>query len=648
VLKSCLFITLSLLFLAGKGVASPSNHPVPEKGILDLCGTEFDQNSLYNLNGEWEFYWEKLLTPESYQEEKRRGSGIVVRVPSYWQSYVIDGEQLTGFGYGTYALTIILPPLTGSAICVDIPVFDVAYNFYLNERLVGTSGTVGTTRGEEKPWYKPSRFCYIPGSDTLQLLIQVSNFHHRRGGFWQPVLVGGTGKILDRAERRRMYNYSTSGVLFFFTIFFAIFWIFSRRENMMLLFALTALGILIRSLNTGLYASNSFIVAPWAWQIRMEYFGTYLAHMAGMIFLHRMFPKKYMKYVITGNTIVTALLMVSVFTMPPRMFSFGMLIFQPLILLFLTHYLVISFIDTFRGRVVSVIFFLSLAVFIATLVNDIMLANSAGSVSNNYLSQISFQVFILAMSVLIIMQWVSNFNTRLQLESSLRFKNKVLSVIAHDLKNPVASIAQFSDLLVTKPELSGKRSIITSLQESSRAAVALLDNLLYWGRSQADELVVSPENFSINQLVLDVESLYMHMATQKEVVLRSTVFPGTFVYADRALVNIVIRNLVSNAIKFTPGGGTVTIQAQPEADHVRISVTDTGIGIKPEILEQFRKSGELRITIGTENEIGTGLGLQLVSDLVSRNGGTLKIDSTLRKGSTFTFTLPGGKTKNAT
>jgi signal transduction histidine kinase len=647
-LKSHLFIAFFLLFLAGKGVASPSDHPVPEKGILDLSVSGLDRNSLYNLNGEWEFYWEKLLAPGSYQQEKNRGSGILVRVPSYWHSYLINGEHLTGYGYGTYALTIILPPGNGSALCVDIPVFDVAYNFYLNKRLVGTSGTVGTTRGEEKPWYKSSRFCYIPDSDTLQLLIQVSNFHHRRGGFWQPVLVGGSGKILDRAERRRMYYYSTNGVLFFFTIFFAIFWIFSRRENIMLLFALTTLGILIRSLNTGLYSSNSFIVAPWAWQIRMEYFGTYLAHMAGMIFLHRMFPKKYMKHVITGNTVVTALLILSVFTMPPRMFSYGMLIFQPLILLFLTHYLVLSFIDTFRGRVMSAIFFLSLAVFIATLVNDIMLANSAGSVSTNYVSQISFQVFILAMSVLIIMQWVSNYNTRLQLESSLRFKNKVLSVIAHDLKNPVASIAQFSNLLVTKPGLSDKRHIITSLQESSRAAVTLLDNLLYWGRSQADELVVSAEDFSIDKLVLEVESLYMHMATQKEVALRSSVFPGTVVHADRALVNIVIRNLVSNAIKFTPGGGTVTVQAQPEADHVRISVTDTGIGIKPELLKQFRKSGKLITSIGIENETGTGLGLQLVSDLVSRNGGTLKIDSTPRKGSTFTFILPGGKTKDST
>ncbi len=642
-LKTHLIIGFLFLALTGHAFGLSPVQSIPEKGTLDLSHATLDRNSFYNLNGEWEFYWEKLLTPENYQEEKAKGSGILVGVPSYWASYVVEGEPLTGSGYGTYALTIIIPEDIQSTICMDIPLFDVAYTMYVNERIVGRNGRVGTTREEEEPWYEPTRFCYVPDKDTLQILIQVSNFHHRRGGFWQPVLFGGADEILHRAEHRKMFGYSTIGVLFFFTIFFLIFWIFSKRDRMMLLFALTALGILIRSVNTGLYFSNNFILTPWSWQIRMEYFGTYLAHICGMIFLHYMFPRKYMKYVIRANSAVTILLIVSVFTMPVRLFTYGMLFFQPLILLFLLHYIVVSFIGIIRLKLMDTIFFVSLAIFILSLVNDIMLANSAGSVSSNYLTQIAFQVFIFAMAVLIIMQWVANYNTRLHLESSLRFKNKILSVIAHDLKNPVASVAQFSDLLATKPELASKQQILTSLQESSQAAVNLLDNLLYWGRSQADELTVSPVDFEIGQLISEVESLFVHMATQKEVDIRTSVFPGTMVFADRALINIIIRNLVSNAIKFTPGNGKVTIQAQAERDFVRISVTDTGIGIKTEILEQFQKSGRLKSSMGTDREIGTGLGLQLVNDLVEKNGGALRIESLPGKGSTFTFTLPGGK-----
>jgi len=528
---------------------------------------------------------------------------------------------------------------------MDIPVFDVTHKFFLNNRLVSENGTVGTSRETEEPWYEPGRFCYIPDSDTLQLLIQVSNYHHRRGGFWQSVMMGGSSAILDKAERHSMYNYSTIGVLFFFTIFFFIFWLFNRSYSITILFALTTLGILIRSVNTGLYFSNSFIDTPWTWQIRMEYFGTFLASLFGMIFLHRIFPLKYMKHITTGNMVITGLLMISVFILPPRLFTYGMIIFQPLLLLFLVHYLVVSFIGTLRGRGMDAIFFVSLGLFIYTLINDIMLANSGGSLSNNYLSQISFQVFILAMSVMIIMQWVNNYKSRLRLESSLLFKNKVLSVIAHDLKNPVASIAQFVDLMVSKPELANRKQILDSLQESSQAAVTLLDNLLYWGRSQADELKVSLDELDLTEVVADVESLFSHMAVQKQVKLTSDIEPGTLAYADKALVNIIIRNLVSNALKFTPAGGKVDIRVWTEGERVYVSVTDTGIGINPGILKKFHDEGQLASTMGTDKEIGTGLGLQLVSDLVKKNHGILKVDSSPGKGSSFVFTLLREKQK---
>lgn len=639
-----IWIILLSIFPVCHAQVDPDLQPV--KGVLDLRGTVMDQHSFHNLNGEWEFYWEQLLTPTTFGKAKQEGKGMIVPVPSYWSDYLIDGKELPGFGYGTYALSVLLPPDTRSGICIDIPVFDVAHKFYLNDRLIKESGTVGTSRETEEPWYEPGRFCYIPDTDTIRLLIQVSNFHHRRGGFWQPVLLGGSEAILTKTERRSMYNYSTIGILFFFSLFFIIFWLFNRSYYLTILFALTSLGILIRSVNTGLYFSNSFIDTPWEWQIRMEYFGTYLAFLFGMIFLHRMFPMKYMRYFIRGNIVITGLLVISIFTLPARLFTYGMIVFQPLLLLFLLHYLVVSFIGTLRGKLMDTLFFLSLGLFIYTMINDIQLANSGGSLSSNYISQLSFQVFVLTVSVMIIMQWVNNYKMRLSLESSLIFKNKVLSVIAHDLKNPIASIAQFVDLMSNKPELSGKKRIIESLHESSQAAVTLLDNLLYWGRNQADELKVSLVDLNLEDLVAEVKALFTHMALQKGVKLSSDIPPGTRVFADRALVNIIIRNLVSNSLKFTPREGEVCIKAWIEGERVYVSVSDTGIGIQPDMLEKFQNEGHLESSAGTDKEIGTGLGLQLVHDLVSKNKGELKIESSPEKGSKFIFTLMGVKQKS--
>lgn len=634
------FIGFFTLIYAGCTSASDPPGPSPKAGVLDLREADLDKNRLLNLNGEWEFYWEKLITPENYEREKTGASHILVDVPSFFNNYKIDGVSLPGMGYGTYCLTILLPENDQSALFFDIPVFDVAYNFYLNDKLIMSNGTVGTSREEEDPWYEPASYSYTPGSDTLQLLIQVSNFHHRRGGFWQPIVIGDSHKVLKRMEHRQMYNHSTIGVLFFFTLFFIIYWLFSRKQTVMLLFALTALGILIRSVNTGTYFSNAFVYTPWSWQVRMEYVGSFMALIFGMMFLHRLFPARYMNQVIRANTILFSLASISLFILPVHLFAYEMMLFQPVVLLFLIHYLVLSLVGLIKRKIMDAIFFVSLALFIYTLVNDILLANSVGAVYTNYLSQVSFQLFIFAMAILIIMQWVQNYNERLRLESSLRFKNKVLSVIAHDLKNPVASVAQFSDLLVTKPELVNKKKILHSLQESSQAAVTLLENLLYWGRSQADELIVSPGKLDVEKMIQDVKSLFLHMATQKEIRFLTEVTPRISAYADKSLVNIVVRNLVSNSIKFTPRKGTINIKAIREGEVIRFSVTDTGIGIDPVILEQFLFQGRLGTSSGTESEIGTGLGLQLVKDLVEKNGGTLHVESKPNEGSTFTFTLP--------
>lgn len=637
-MKKVLVIPFLFLTFGFTTLSANPGYPVPENGILDLRQQILNDQSILNLDGEWIFYWEKLLTPDNF--EQFQSTGIPVNVPSYWESYEIDGKALPGLGYGSYSLRVILPEDYHSAICIDIPLFDVAYKFYLNDRLIGDNGEVGTSREEEKPWYEPGTFCYIPDSDTLQFLIQVSNFHHRRGGFWQSLVMGSPDKVQHRRERRRIFSYSTIGVLFFFMIFFLIFWSFSKKQILMLLFALITMGILIRSVNTGLYFSNAFVETPWSWQIRMEYLGSYLAHLFGMIFLHKMFPRSYMNRIIWANTLLMILASISLFILPVHIFTYEMLVFQPLLVLFLAAYLIISLIGTLKRKVVDTVFFGSLSFFLFALVNDILLANSAGSVASTYLSQLSFQLFIFAMAVMVIMQWIRNDKERLQLESSLRFKNKVLSVIAHDLKNPIASVAQFSELLSSKPELSSKKHVRNSLRESSQAALNLLDNLLYWGRSESERLNIIPEQIEMKELVKDVGALYQHMAVQKELKFTSDVKTGLQAWADPVLINIVLRNLVANAIKFTRKGGTIHIKAWQEPDQIYCSVADTGVGIKPEFLEQLKNQGYLNSLVGTDQEIGTGLGLQLITELLEKQNGTLEIESKADVGSTFTFTLP--------
>jgi signal transduction histidine kinase len=645
-LKTRILIGLGWLLSICSAEVSGSSSPVLKGGVLDLRDREFTPQSIYNLSGEWEFYWQHFLSPEAYASGKDTKDPISVRVPSYWNTYELEGETLPGKGYGSYALTILLPQEMESPVCFEVPSFDVAYTLYVNGELAGRNGKVGTSFETEEPWYDPSRFCMVPESDTLRIIFHVSNYHNRKGGFWQTMKMGGSDELIKQGNRKQLYQASTIGVMFFFFLFFLLFWIVSKRDRVMLVFALSCLAITIRSVNTGLYITNDFVFTPWNWQVRMEFFGTYLGLAMGVWFLHHVFPKKYMTRFVNANLVISGILILSVFTLPPRIFTYGANLFQILFVSFLLHYLAVSFRGMIRRKLVDTIFFVSLGLFLYTVILDILMVHAVETGRNLYSTQISFQLLILAMSVMIIIQWVRNYNTRVRLESSLRFKNKILSVVAHDLKNPVASIAQFSDLLTSRPELSKKEEIMGALKESSQAAVDLLDNLLYWGRSQSEDLRVSPESFDMTSMLEEVGSVFSYMATQKQIDFKTGGPTGVTVFADRSLINIVIRNLVSNAIKFTPARGKVDITIKQMGAEVEITVSDTGVGIKAEILEEFKQVGQLSSTLGTEAEVGTGLGLQLVRDLVTRNEGTLHIRSTEGEGSVFTFTLPAGKTKD--
>ena len=130
-MKKVLVIPFLFLTFGFTTLSANPGYPVPENGILDLRQKILNDQSILNLDGEWIFYWEKLLDPENI--EQHRNTGIPVTVPSYWSSYNMDGESLPGLGYGTYSLQLILPENFQSAICIDIPLFDVAYKFYLND-----------------------------------------------------------------------------------------------------------------------------------------------------------------------------------------------------------------------------------------------------------------------------------------------------------------------------------------------------------------------------------------------------------------------------------------------------------------------------------------------------------------------------------
>jgi signal transduction histidine kinase len=167
-----------------------------------------------------------------------------------------------------------------------------------------------------------------------------------------------------------------------------------------------------------------------------------------------------------------------------------------------------------------------------------------------------------------------------------------------------------------------------------------MDNLLTWSRIPRGMIDYHPQQISIRMVVARNVALLMPNAEQKQITLRNSVQEQTAIYADFNMVDTVVRNLISNALKFTEAGGTVEISATPDNDVVEISVSDTGVGIgKEHISKPFRIDTKYK-RLGTAREKGTGLGLILCKEFVEKNGGRIWVESEVGKGSVFRFTLP--------
>jgi signal transduction histidine kinase len=222
-----------------------------------------------------------------------------------------------------------------------------------------------------------------------------------------------------------------------------------------------------------------------------------------------------------------------------------------------------------------------------------------------------------------------------------RTKDKLFSIIGHDLRGPIGA---FQGLLKLFKEgdigQSEFMKYIPKLHHDIDHISFTLNNLFTWGHTQMNGAVTKPSAVALGSVVKDNIHLLSEIAENKSIKLVSHIATNTMVWSDSDQIDIVIRNLISNALKFTPKNGMVTISAQEKNQDWQVSIRDSGIGMDEKTIEKIFAANANHTTYGTNKEKGTGLGLSLCKEMVEKNGGTIWVESLLRKGSTFHFTVP--------
>jgi two-component system, sensor histidine kinase and response regulator len=228
----------------------------------------------------------------------------------------------------------------------------------------------------------------------------------------------------------------------------------------------------------------------------------------------------------------------------------------------------------------------------------------------------------------------------LELSELNLLKNKLFSVISHDMKTPMYALRNLFRGM-QQQDMSGEeiKAIIPDVVSDLNYTTGLMENLLHWVKDQMNSASISPVEFNIEEIADDAILVHKLQAATKKISIRKEINSSLDVFADKDMVKLILRNLLSNAIKFTPLRGKIIINLKNESPFCRVSIIDNGIGMDEEALVKIQENNYYS-TNGTAKESGTGLGLMLSKDFLSKNGGKLLIESTPGKGSVFSFTLP--------
>ena len=660
---------------------------VAHKGILDLRGIKNPGHFVINLNGEWEFYWKKLLHPFDFKTGEYKPD-LYEKVPSYWTNY--KGSVTTErFGYATYRLKILFPKGFNLPLAIDLPVFDSSYDIYLNGKYLGGNGTPGKSAAETKPEYRRNFYRIEQPGDSLDIIINVANFHHRRGGFWLPVKIGTFSEIQKQLSAIWAAEWSVLSILLGFSIFFLLFYILKPEEKLLGSFGLTTLGLALRPLFTSHFLILNLIDISWIWIVRFEYLLLYLLIIGWSWFVVNLYPSVFAKILAWFNTILFCTFAFLTLFLPVYIFSYSTVVYYPLMIVLISYLLVESFLGSLRKRKLDLIYFLAFIFLLIGGLHDMKVSLGRASSNIGYVLTYIIVLFVFIQTALIMYKWVKAFKEKEKLQNELAFvnrnlelmvnertqelkkrneeiekqsslialknkqlsdtiqlKNRIFSVIAHDLRSPVVNILYMLNLLKEKEYKEKYDTFANSSIQYAQLVISLLENMLMWGRDQEDKIKYSPDRRDLADIILTNLSIFKETSDKKEIAVNFTQVGNSYAYFDKDLLDIIIRNLLSNAVKYTLRGGRISILLKDKSSSnevVMLKICDNGIGI-PEIKQKYLfTAAEIESTPGTENEKGTGLGLKLCYELVKINHGSIIVESTEGEGTCFIITLPVAK-----
>lgn len=624
---------------------APGSWPVAKNGMLDLREWSFKDDGFVGLNGEWEFYWNKLIPPEQILRSEPK---TYHTIPRSWNKKQKNGKSYPVYGYGTYRLKIhINEP---GIYAVYVPEIHMAHKLWFNNNLVGSNGVVAVNEDQEKRQIinYVSDFNLTEGIHTITL--QISNHEFKDSGIRLPIYFGEQHQIFAFRELKISIGSLVFGCILFMIITHSFLYILNRKDWSNLLFVVLCIcSFIYLYLRGERYLLGFFPNLEWDFYSKFLFVAAYSYVPVLFLFNHYLYPGVTSKRIRVAVKIVWVALVISVIIFPISVYL-KFLPFYELLVFPTFLYLVLksqrAFSKRKKGGLVALF---GLTILVVGIVIEVLFENQILSVSilvPCYLGFLLTQSFLTSIKSAQAYKAleksraeISSQNIELNRLNSV--KDEFLSNTTHELKTPLHGIMGIADALKggIAGELNAKvKSNLSIIINSAQRLSILVNDILDAQRLRNQDVELNLSNFDLNQVTSVVTSVSQPLLKDKPVTLINSVNPETFyVHADSNRLYQIIQNLVSNACKFTESG-SIEISAKNKDGMVYIAVTDTGIGISKEDQKRIFKRFEQ-----VEHMItGSGLGLSISKSLVELHGGTTFLESSPGKGSHFGFTVQPG------
>lgn len=682
----------------GYGVLAQPEAPDfrSEKGVLDLTRIDVETHP-QKLAGEWTFYWHELLSPEDLREHPD-GLGRTERwieIPSAWSGYEIDGKTLGGTGYATFRLQIRLGEQDrGKRLALRLPGIFHAYKLWANGELLTQVGEVGREKASTTPQLATKLVFFQPAGDTIELVMQVANFDHHRGGITKFIELGGSETLTVRTHRNIAANMLVTASLLVIGGYNLVLFALRRKDRAPLYFGLFAAMLGTRSLLNGELMLTQWLPNfPWELQFKIEYLILCLSGYVITMYFDCIFPNYVSRWFRFATRIATGASCLLVIAAPTLIYT-GWLI--PLGVMVVLHmaYLMIGLVHMAVRRIEGALTFLLVSVIaLVTVVNDFLYYSGRSMVDNT--SSLGMLAFTIAQMILLSTRFARTAANEERISSELQETNgkltelnlnlektvqertqalsaahddlrasydrllhseegrkKLLAYITHDLRMPLASMLGYVEAVQdnVKPEHSGQ--YLKYIQENTIRINRMIEELSFLSHLETGQVAYRMEPVS---LISFLRGFY----EQYELVVRDAGLAfaldlgseeeddrlAPVVEMDAKKFEQALFNLVSNAMKFTAGGGQIRIGLIADADSdsptAEIRVQDSGMGIPPDQLEQIFARNYRYDRPSLEKGIeGSGLGLAICREIVQAHGGTVRAESDGKSGATFFVSLP--------